>query len=315
MPPPRSTALPAMLWGSPWSGTSSVATGGRSSPSEHRGGAGGTPISLRPLGVELSLLLSPPLWLCGTPGSAQFCSPRYGGGSFSFSRLISSVTQRFSSEFELQQVRLDPGSGQGTRDPNLGRAALCQQPLRGGFLPLVCPGVTGYWDGGRDSQGLSECSQGLLGCCMGCWRLLGCCWRLLRGCWGPSKGCQGATGAVRMMLGGVGGCWSGAAHRGYWGAPGGCWGSAREQLRAAGVVLECSQGLSGAIGAFLGGVEWCWELLRSARGCRAHPLPAPAPSLPGSWSSLRKTTRTSGLGRGRGRWSRRWSGHALTSTG
>lgn len=55
------------------------------------------------MGVALSLPLSPP------PGSAHFCSPRYGGGSFSFSRLISSVTQRFSSEFELQQVRLDLG--------------------------------------------------------------------------------------------------------------------------------------------------------------------------------------------------------------
>lgn len=40
MPPPRSTALPATLWGSPWPGTSSVATGGSSSPSEHCGGWG-----------------------------------------------------------------------------------------------------------------------------------------------------------------------------------------------------------------------------------------------------------------------------------
>lgn len=38
MPPPPSTALPATLWGSPWSGTSSVATGGHSSASEHCGG-------------------------------------------------------------------------------------------------------------------------------------------------------------------------------------------------------------------------------------------------------------------------------------
>ncbi|NXO17352.1 AMPN Aminopeptidase, partial [Oriolus oriolus] len=46
---------------------------------------------------------------------------QYGGGSFSFSRLISSVTQRFSSEFELQQLQQfkednqDIGFGSGTR--------------------------------------------------------------------------------------------------------------------------------------------------------------------------------------------------------
>ena len=32
-------------------------------------------------------------------------SRRYGGGSFSFSNLIAGVTKRFSTEFELQQVR------------------------------------------------------------------------------------------------------------------------------------------------------------------------------------------------------------------
>ncbi|NXY50682.1 AMPN Aminopeptidase, partial [Ceuthmochares aereus] len=46
---------------------------------------------------------------------------QYGGGSFSFSRLILSVTQRFSSEFELQQLERfkeenqDIGFGSGTR--------------------------------------------------------------------------------------------------------------------------------------------------------------------------------------------------------
>ncbi|NWV15304.1 AMPN Aminopeptidase, partial [Ptilonorhynchus violaceus] len=46
---------------------------------------------------------------------------QYGGGSFSFSRLISSVTRRFSSEFELQQLEQfktdnqDIGFGSGTR--------------------------------------------------------------------------------------------------------------------------------------------------------------------------------------------------------
>ncbi|NXN85872.1 AMPN Aminopeptidase, partial [Bombycilla garrulus] len=46
---------------------------------------------------------------------------QYGGGSFSFSRLISAVTQRFSSEFELQQLEQfkadnqDIGFGSGTR--------------------------------------------------------------------------------------------------------------------------------------------------------------------------------------------------------
>ncbi|NXY79389.1 AMPN Aminopeptidase, partial [Glareola pratincola] len=46
---------------------------------------------------------------------------QYGGGSFSFSRLILSVTQRFSTEFELQQLQQfkednqDIGFGSGTR--------------------------------------------------------------------------------------------------------------------------------------------------------------------------------------------------------
>ncbi|NWX29986.1 AMPN Aminopeptidase, partial [Notiomystis cincta] len=46
---------------------------------------------------------------------------QYGGGSFSFSRLISSVTRRFSTEFELQQLEQfqkdnqDIGFGSGTR--------------------------------------------------------------------------------------------------------------------------------------------------------------------------------------------------------
>ncbi|XP_066184231.1 aminopeptidase N [Sylvia atricapilla] len=46
---------------------------------------------------------------------------QYGGGSFSFSRLITAVTQRFSSEFELQQLEQfkednqDIGFGSGTR--------------------------------------------------------------------------------------------------------------------------------------------------------------------------------------------------------
>nr|XP_056721981.1 aminopeptidase N [Euleptes europaea] len=46
---------------------------------------------------------------------------QYGGGSFSFSSLISTVTQRFSSEFELQQLEqfkkdnADEGFGSGTR--------------------------------------------------------------------------------------------------------------------------------------------------------------------------------------------------------
>lgn len=32
----------------------------------------------------------------------------YGGGSFSFSSLIRTVTRRFSTEYELQQVRTRP---------------------------------------------------------------------------------------------------------------------------------------------------------------------------------------------------------------
>lgn len=38
------------------------------------------------------------------PAQPSVPSSRYGGGSFSFSRLISAVTQRFNTEFELKQV-------------------------------------------------------------------------------------------------------------------------------------------------------------------------------------------------------------------
>lgn len=37
--------------------------------------------------------------------SGDVSSRRYGGGSFSFANLINGVTKRFSTEFELQQVR------------------------------------------------------------------------------------------------------------------------------------------------------------------------------------------------------------------
>ncbi|XP_039413908.1 aminopeptidase N [Corvus cornix cornix] len=54
-------------------------------------------------------------------GNWRMLFSQYGGGSFSFSRLILSVTQRFSSEFELQQLEQfkkdnqDIGFGSGTR--------------------------------------------------------------------------------------------------------------------------------------------------------------------------------------------------------
>ncbi|XP_075288117.1 aminopeptidase N [Opisthocomus hoazin] len=54
-------------------------------------------------------------------GNWRMLFTQYGGGSFSFSRLISSVTQRFSTEFELQQLEQfkadneDIGFGSGTR--------------------------------------------------------------------------------------------------------------------------------------------------------------------------------------------------------
>ncbi|XP_068881923.1 aminopeptidase N [Aphelocoma coerulescens] len=54
-------------------------------------------------------------------GNWRMLFTQYGGGSFSFSRLILSVTQRFSSEFELQQLEQfkkdneDIGFGSGTR--------------------------------------------------------------------------------------------------------------------------------------------------------------------------------------------------------
>lgn len=140
-------------------------------------GGWGHPCLPAPLGGRTVPSLSPLLWLCGTPGSAQFCSPRYGGGSFSFSRLILSVTQRFSSEFELQQVRLDPGRGQGPRDPSLGRAALCQQPLREGFLPLECPGV-------------QEAPVPVAGC----WVPAGVVAGTPKGCQSAPGGCWGAPG-------------------------------------------------------------------------------------------------------------------------
>ncbi|NXX19078.1 AMPN Aminopeptidase, partial [Podargus strigoides] len=54
-------------------------------------------------------------------GNWRMLFSQYGGGSFSFSRLIFSVTQRFSTEFELQQLEQfkadnqDIGFGSGTR--------------------------------------------------------------------------------------------------------------------------------------------------------------------------------------------------------
>lgn len=48
-------------------------------------------------------LLLPPLTV-----SSLSCPHSYGTGSFSFSNLIQAVTRRFSTEFELQQVR-SPG--------------------------------------------------------------------------------------------------------------------------------------------------------------------------------------------------------------
>ncbi|GAB0194319.1 aminopeptidase N [Grus japonensis] len=54
-------------------------------------------------------------------GNWRMLFTQYGGGSFSFSRLILSVTQRFSTEFELQQLEQfkednqDIGFGSGTR--------------------------------------------------------------------------------------------------------------------------------------------------------------------------------------------------------
>ncbi|NXI97345.1 AMPN Aminopeptidase, partial [Psophia crepitans] len=54
-------------------------------------------------------------------GNWRMLFTQYGGGSFSFSRLILSVTQRFSTEFELQQLEQfkadnqDVGFGSGTR--------------------------------------------------------------------------------------------------------------------------------------------------------------------------------------------------------
>lgn len=59
-----------------------------------------------------------------------------------------------------------------------------------------------------------------------------------------------------MVLGAAGGVLG--THKGYWGAPGGCWCPAREQLRDAGVVLECSQGLLGCSWVVLSGAGSCW---------------------------------------------------------
>lgn len=54
-------------------------------------------------------------------GNWRMLFSQYGGGSFSFSRLILAVTQRFSTEYELQQLEQfkaenqDIGFGSGTR--------------------------------------------------------------------------------------------------------------------------------------------------------------------------------------------------------
>lgn len=83
----------------------------------------------------------------GSLAQPSLCSPRYGGGSFSFSRLILSVTQRFSTEFELQQVRLwTPGMGSvgaGTGDPRRwqerGHSSVLPLPCDSPFAISSCP--------------------------------------------------------------------------------------------------------------------------------------------------------------------------------
>lgn len=148
--------------------------------------------------------VAPSALLVISPTQPSLCSPRYGGGSFSFSRLISSVTQRFSTEFELQQVRPDPGRilGLGTRDPSSHRSrgtALCCQcfvtcPLPAALgrgvlpLPLVpraldifplldCQGAAGVlpWAGGVVSGALRvllEWCQGAIGELLGASRVV-----------------------------------------------------------------------------------------------------------------------------------------------
>lgn len=104
-----------------------------------------------------------------TPAQPCPCSPRYGAGSFSFSRLILAVTQRFSTEYELQQVRLDPDrvcgtghqapqpqqeQGHGSALPAPGNLPLASSPWEGAPAPAPhvprgpgsfcpCPGLLG----------------------------------------------------------------------------------------------------------------------------------------------------------------------------
>lgn len=79
-----------------------------------------------PVGVRMSLLSSrPPSQFTSLPP----CS--YGGGSFSFSNLIQAVTRRFSTEYELQQVR--------SHSPALGSAYFLRRPKGTAFFPDCGP--------------------------------------------------------------------------------------------------------------------------------------------------------------------------------
>lgn len=76
---------------------------------------------------------------------SQFLSPpcSYGGGSFSFSNLIQAVTRRFSTEYELEQVRSrEPGA-----HPQSTGVAAIQLPLslmtESGLHGARPPSVTG----------------------------------------------------------------------------------------------------------------------------------------------------------------------------
>lgn len=132
MPRPPSTALPATWWARPWPGTSSAATGPRCSSSEDNGAMG----NVGGQGQEGVGAWCPWARLC--PAQPASAPGRYGGGSFSFSGLIQSVTRRFSTEFELKEVR-PVRVGRGGMAPGPLQPSPAQPWVLGG---ACAPGVT-----------------------------------------------------------------------------------------------------------------------------------------------------------------------------
>lgn len=197
------------------------------------------------------------------------------------------MTQRFSSEFELQQVRLDPVRARGTGDHQPWQSCPLPAALERAFpAPCVPRHPRGFclchrllgacWGGGRDAQGLSECSWGGVGVLHGLLETVGV---LLEAAEIVLGGCQGASGAVRMVLGGVGGCWSGAGGSQsllgcFWGLLVSCQRAAERCWGGAGVLTRVVRGCWGVPGRCraVRGAAGIWQGLPGPRPACCSPI-------------------------------------------